>query len=508
MLGFQQVSRAVHFVMRHKKSALVIAVIALVGAGYFFTRSGDSETFETVKVARGVVRSVIEETGVVEASREADIAFELSGTVARVYVKKGSVVTERAPLVVLESAEQSANVLAAMAQVKTEESTLADMRANSASGAAEGSTLRTTELEQEAFIKNARIKLFSDGLEAVPASKSYTQTPPVIGGRYDGPEGTYKIDIERRGIGLTAFEIQVFGLENTKPVEIAKTGATSFGTRGLNIVFPDGVEAYNDTRWYIDIPNTRASTYTVNYNAYIAAKESANTVVAKTEVSAERLQSQEARVETARANLAKAETQLAKRTLRAPFSGIITDVDVVSGELVSPATMAVSLIANDAYEVSVDIPESDIADLTVGDTADVTFDAYDEAVFGAKVVFVAPRAKIVDGVSTVEAVLHFTTQDPRIKAGLSADVSLLANEKKDTLFVPSRAIFEDEPGKTFVRAFLNGHIKEIPVVTGLRGSDGMTEIVEGLSEGDEIISFASEAALKALGENGSSNGAF
>jgi len=44
----------------------------------------------------------------------------------------------------------------------------------------------------------------------------------------------------------------------------------------------------------------------------------------------------------------------------------------------------------------------------------------------------------------------------------------------------------------------NGQIIEVSVVTGLRGSNGMTEITNGLLEGTQIITFASEEAIEEL----------
>ena len=484
------------FYAQHKTIIWIgVVFIVLIGI-YFGTRDSSDGSIETQTVERVTVRRFVEETGVIKSAREADLSLAQTGQVASILVVRGDAVSAGDVLVRLDQSEQQANLLSARAQLKVEEATLADMKANAEGSTESSSDLSITKKQQQVLIENTYTKLLSEGLVAEPTNDGFIQTPPIISGRYTGPEGTYNIDLHR-GSQWKDYEISVFDLETVRGIEINNTTLSPLGTRGLFVSFPDPAVDYMDTRWTVTIPNTQSSSYLANYNAYIAAKESGKVAVAQAEVNIEKIRSQEARVEQARAAVAVAQAQLSKRTLRAPFSGIITDVHVTEGEVVSPTTLIVSIISDNSYEIVVDIPESDIAHVSVEDTAVVTFDAYDDEVFTAHVIFITPSAKVVDDVSTFEATLRFDDTDERIRAGLSADVEILAAERMNTLAVPSRAVIERNNRDKFVRVVENGSFVEVSVQTGLRGSDGLVEIIHGLVEGDEVITFISEESLKA-----------
>jgi len=479
----------------HKRLIIAVVVLFVIGVLYAFLGGNGEPDFETEIMKRTTVRQVVEETGAIESIREADLSLEQTGKVASVLVEKGDIVSDGDSLILLDQSEQQANLLSAEANLRVEEATLADMKTNAEGATQLSSELSTIKELQEQLVENAYAKLLSDGLVAEPDNDTFTQTPPVISGRYSGPPGAYRAALHR-GSQWTDYEVSVFGLETIRSIDVSDTAITPLGTRGLFISFSDPVVGYMDTRWTVALPNTKSSLYVQNYNAYVAAKESAEAAITETEVNTEKIKSQEARVEQARAAVTVAQVQLSKRTLRAPFSGIVTDVHVTEGEVVSASTPIVSLISDNDYEIVVDIPESDIAHVSVGDLAVITFDAYEDETFTAMVSFITPSAKVVDGVSSLETTLQFDEVDERIRAGLSADVEILAEQRFDVFAVPGRAIILEEGGK-FVRVVENGVFIKVPVETGLRGSDGLVEIVSGLSEGDEVVTFISQAVLEA-----------
>jgi len=69
---------------------------------------------------------------------------------------------------------------------------------------------------------------------------------------------------------------------------------------------------------------------------------------------------------------------------------------------------------------------------------------------------------------------------------------LLLTEKKDILVVPARAIVEKNGQGKIVRVLENDQVKEINVITGIYGDEGLVEILSGLKEGQEIITYIKE----------------
>lgn len=185
--------------------------------------------------------------------------------------------------------------------------------------------------------------------------------------------------------------------------------------------------------------------------------------------------------------------QLKKTELRSPIDGIVTKINIDMGESVAANTAAVTVIRKNDFEIESDVPESDIIKVKVDQSAVITFDAFpSENKFSAKVVGIEPASTVIQDVVYYKVKLKLDNPDPRIKAGMSADVDINIEEKKDVLKVSEIAVKKENGNKT-VQVLLNeGQTKTVPVETGLRGDDGTVEIVSGLKEGDTVITFQSE----------------
>lgn len=203
------------------------------------------------------------------------------------------------------------------------------------------------------------------------------------------------------------------------------------------------------------------------------------------------LASQQARVREAKAAVESLQAQLAENSLLAPFSGTVTRQEAKLGEIVSPGVVLVSIISEAKYEIEANVPEIDVSKIQVGNPATTTLDAYgNDVIFSASVITIDPAETIIEGVSTYKVKLQFGQDDERIKSGMTANITILAQKRADVLAVPQRAVI-DKDGKKIIR-LLRGEgrqqkIEEVVVKVGLRGSDGNVEIIEGVSEGDRVV---------------------
>lgn len=179
-----------------------------------------------------------------------------------------------------------------------------------------------------------------------------------------------------------------------------------------------------------------------------------------------------------------------KTEIVSPIDGKIGKVNLKLGEAISVGASAISLEPTTAvYEVVVDVPESDVAHLALGDTARMTFDA-----FGADVEFTGSISSIDRSENVIEGVVFYeariaVTDGPRmgdLRNGMSVDVTVLTDTRTNAIIVPTRAVLEKD-GKKIVRVLVNDVIQEKEVTPGLRGDDGVSEILSGLSEGDVVV---------------------
>ncbi len=435
------------------------AVLVIAGIGVFM-RSGNGE-YEKIAVERRDLVEQVVLSGTVEARVVADLGFEVSGTVQSVSVTENNAVLRGTPLVSLSLGTLSAELQSAQADAAIKRAEVANT---------------------QIALDNAWSELLSDDLVAKPQGSTYTQTAPRITGRYDGPEGTYKFRV-RRQTQPGKFDLLVFDLETVGPVEIEKTGPTPFGTRGLYVSFPDELATYNDTTWYVTLPNTEGTSYAANYSVYDSARAELRAQQNGSSIA-------EAELLKAEAEVARIQAQIAQRVLTAPFNGIVSAVYVDPGEAVSVNSPAVSLISNDGFGIEVDLPEIDSVKVTVGNPVSITLDAFgDDEIFAGTVVSVNRTETLVDNVAVYEARVSFNERDERITSGMTAEVAITTDQKEGALSVPVRAVKYREDGTQYVLVenSAGGDALEKDIVTGMRSSDGFFEVRSGLSENDRIL---------------------
>ena len=523
-----------------KKVLIIASLFIIVAVGLYISSSrlvapGD---IEMGIVVRGDVHEVVSETGFVRPSREVAMAFERSGRVVSIPVSEGDVVVEGANLISLDTSERQVELATAYARLQAEQVRLNELTAgadnvslgvaaaavDTAEIAVENAKTNLQEVisQQDQLVANSKKTLRTSNLAAYLISDEsesdlYTFTAPTISGTYNSDEeGVYRIELYNSK-GVSGSSYLMTGLE-AGTEQVSTINPTPIGTRGLYIQFPE--DFAKRTLWEIPIPNTRSTNYLANLNAYNAAVKTrdvaiktAETAIRSAEASLaqsqkqytqvsssardERVEAQRALVMQMRAAVQSAEIALEKSSLKAPFTGIVTKVATEEGEIISPSVPVLSLISEERFELKVNISESDIQEITIGDKATVTFDAYDDATFEAEVTQIAPTATFSEGVRVFVVTLQFTNKDERVLPGLSADIDIIAAERKNVIAIPSRAVVERDDGK-FVRSWDGKTLTYIPVQTGLRGSDGMTEIISGLNEGTQIITFAREETIAQL----------
>jgi len=449
------------FWTKHKKK-LIIGAVALILILLIAGGKKDDQT-STFTVERGDVVDMLVLNGEAQPVQGADMAFSESGTVSRVYKKAGDMVSSGEKIVELDNAALYADLQDAQAALD-----LARAEA------------KVSNAETDADVASARAKLLSDGLEAYSRDLDNENEPPVVSGNYRGTnEGQYRVEIEPSG-GATRLRIHFTGLESGT-AEINFYKPIALGTKGLFLSFTESETSLSDV-WLIDIPNVKSEFYVENLNAYekaLASRDAADQGNVSREISM-------ARVKQAEAGVARIMAQLNQRTIRAPFAGTIAKLDIKVGEQAELGKVVTGVIASGGYEVSVEVPESDIVNLVPGLPANITLDAYGDMVFAGTLASIDPGETEIDGVSMYRAKVLFAQEDARIRSGMTAAVSIEKSKVTTVLRVPQRFIETDEAG-SFVTVLRDDEETKTPVTTGLEGSDGMVEVTGGVAEGDTLV---------------------
>ena len=142
--------------------------------------------------------------------------------------------------------------------------------------------------------------------------------------------------------------------------------------------------------------------------------------------------------------------------------------------------------------IEANVSEINIGKVAVGNKVEVEFDAYPGETFMGEITFIDPGETIVDEVVNYKIRIGLdiagdSEQANRIKSGLTAAVKIASAKKEGVLTIPLYSILR-ENGKLYVNKLLDekGTIEKVEVMTGITGSDGKTEVVSGLSEGDRV----------------------
>ena len=201
-----------------------------------------------------------------------------------------------------------------------------------------------------------------------------------------------------------------------------------------------------------------------------------------------------AQVSQAQAALDLINNQVNNNIIKAPTDGTVTKKNYEAGEQASSAKAVFSFLGVNNFEIEVDISEADINKIAVGNAAEITLDAFGEDVkFSGQVDFIEPAETVIQDVIYYKVKINFDGQDKNIKSGMTANANITTARKDNILIMPSRAIIEKNGSGKFVRLLVNQAVSETPVTVGLRGDNGLVEVLSGVKEGDEVVTYVKQS---------------
>lgn len=207
--------------------------------------------------------------------------------------------------------------------------------------------------------------------------------------------------------------------------------------------------------------------------------------------------SAQAQIDSAQASLDKARSDASEYAIRAPIDGTVTKVNYALGETPNQTTAVIMMLGNERYEIKVDIPESDITKIKVGEKVTIELDAFgSDHPFSGAVTFIDPAQTVISDVTYYKTTVNFNQDswNDQIKPGMTANITIVASELNDVLYIPQRAVkirsttLGEVPSK-YVEILVNGQLQEKDIAIGLRGDNGLVEITSGLSEGESVVTF-------------------
>ena len=193
--------------------------------------------------------------------------------------------------------------------------------------------------------------------------------------------------------------------------------------------------------------------------------------------------------------------QLDRTQLRAPFAGVIAEINGELGEYVTPSPVGVptpptvDLIDSSCLYISAPIDEIDAPLIRTGMTARINLDAFADRSFPGHVRRIAPYVLDQERQArTVEIEAEFDNpEDGGLLPGYSADVEVILDSRDNVIRVPKAVIHDGN--RVFVFDTATGTISDREVGVGISNWE-FAEITSGLSEGDRVVSTVDRAGVE------------
>ncbi len=446
---------------------IITIAVGLSWAGYQYSAQSvqpvslaDDPTIEIVPVQRETLLDMVSATGRIEPKAEVEMNFEMGGVVRAVLVQEGQAVIAGTPLARLDTYNLEF-------AVKQAEIDLAQQKA-------ELDRLFEPELAEKIAAAQA-------GIDSARLALADLQTGP-------DPDEVTKAEAE---LSLTRETLKKAQWDYDEVAYLGEIGA-----------MPQAKALQEATLNYEIAQANHNLAVKAPTAAEIAAARStlANAEATLAELlkapSAAEITTRQALIDKAALSVAETQRNLEQAALIAPIDGLLLEINIEPGERVlNDAQTAAMVLANtSAYLLKVEVDEIDIARITRGQSVTVELDAFIDQELTGAVTDISPRPIQGDANAIVmyEVTITLDTAETGLNllSGMTANAAIETGRLEETVVAPNRAIQIDRTGPEPViyveKVGDDGQPVRTEVELGLRNG-AVTEVVSGLTDGDELI---------------------
>jgi HlyD family secretion protein len=446
---------------------IALLLAALIARDIFVPSTPTASQVRTATVAEGTVRSSVTGTGSVEPAQQLNVGFKTAGQLIEVDVHAGDHVAAGQLLARIDPTSAQQALEQAQANLQ---SALARLTADSTPVSAD----QLAQLQHQ--VAAARTN-YNDTVAQV----NFTNTQDANNVQAD--QNQYNVD----------------------QCTVASNSRTVPCTTDLAKLQQDQVKQQQD----------QISGQTQVHKASQAITQAQDALNSATDVKPGSIAADQASVASAQAEVDNANTAVNQTTLTSPMAGYVVSVTGQPGESVgasggatatapgstapqpssastssngtgSGASSFITLSSDSAFQAVVPFAETDAARLQPNQTASATFDAINGLSLPAHVLAVSVTATVISNVVNYYATFTFDDSDRRLKAGMTANLTVVVDEADNVLVVPTSAITRRGQAATVTVLQTDGTHVITPIETGVVG-DSTTEVTSGLKAGDKVL---------------------
>jgi HlyD family secretion protein len=176
----------------------------------------------------------------------------------------------------------------------------------------------------------------------------------------------------------------------------------------------------------------------------------------------------------------------------APVAGTIAEVaakqfDVITLDAATTEVLAIRMEDLSAYEIDVAVSEMDINSISLGQTAEMTFDAVPLHMFTGKIVRISNVGLTTGTKVTYDMTILMDQTDALVRPGMMADIVVNTREVPDALYVSDKVVKTAEDGSRYVeRLSADGTFEKIPVTVGIVSGTKTQILSDQIKAGDTV----------------------
>ncbi len=184
----------------------------------------------------------------------------------------------------------------------------------------------------------------------------------------------------------------------------------------------------------------------------------------------------------AAADVARARAAFA--LIRAPRDGLLISRHVEAGDVVQPGKVLMTLSPSGAVQLVLDVDEKNLRLIALGQTAQVSADAFAQERFAATVAYINPGVNAQTG--AVEVKLTVDHAPAYLRQDMTVSIDIEVARRPQALVLSSASIHGLDSGVPWCWVYAHGQAHRVALTVGSR-SAGLVEVLSGLAEGDRVI---------------------
>jgi HlyD family secretion protein len=369
-----------------------IVVLAVLVIGFMAMGGGSMlspQPTPTPIAALSDLENIVTASGTLLPVQRANLSFKVPGSVAQIAIKPGDVVKKGDVLIKLDSAELDAAAVQARAAVALAQANLNELKAGASA--------------EDIAAAQANVATAQAQLAKVRAAATMEDVAMA------------KASLDRAATALKSAQADYDKIKDDPAA----------GMYPQSIVYQQATEQYRiaEARYKQVLKGATPEDIRVAESAVAVAQANLDRVKAKARP--EEIAAAQARLDQAQGALQQAQAALNAATLDAPFAGTVAAVNLKEGELASPGVPVIVLgdIKKLRLETD-DLSETNIARITLGQTANVTFEALPGKSFAGKITYIAPISSQKQGGTNYTVYIEFDNLDPVLRWGMTGHIEV------------------------------------------------------------------------------------